>query len=114
MKSLLHILHLEEDPIDAELVPSALEIEGIACSIQWVQTREDLVVKLELDGIDLIFSATARLYLGLARDQKKRNLSPSRKGKNSISAFVRRREPSQNSESRNESFEFPVAGVRGD
>src|ERR1700693_761823 len=56
MKSPLSILHLEDDPNDAELVQSALEIEGIACAIHCVQTRDDFVSALELGGIDLIFS----------------------------------------------------------
>jgi two-component system cell cycle sensor histidine kinase/response regulator CckA len=56
MKSPLYILHLEDDPNDAELVQSALEIEGIACAIHCVQTRDDFVSALELGGIDLIFS----------------------------------------------------------
>jgi two-component system, cell cycle sensor histidine kinase and response regulator CckA len=56
MKSPLYILHLEDDPIDAELVQSALEIEGVACAINCVQTREDFVSALEVGGIDLIFS----------------------------------------------------------
>jgi two-component system, cell cycle sensor histidine kinase and response regulator CckA len=56
MKSPLNILHLEDDPIDAELVQSALEVEGIACAVQCVQTREDFVAVLESGGIDLILS----------------------------------------------------------
>ena len=56
MKSPLYILHLEDDPNDAELVQSALEIEGIGCAVHCVQTRDDFVSALEGGGIDLIFS----------------------------------------------------------
>src|SRR5580704_14821898 len=56
MKSPLNILHLEDDPNDAELVQSALEIEGIGCAVHCVQTRDEFVSALEGGGIDLIFS----------------------------------------------------------
>jgi signal transduction histidine kinase len=56
MKSPLHILHLEDDPNDAALVQSTLEIGGIACAITCVQNREDFVAALERGGVDLILS----------------------------------------------------------
>ena len=56
MKSPLHILHLEDDPNDAELVQFALEADGITSVILRVQTRDDFVSALERGGIDLIFS----------------------------------------------------------
>ena len=56
MKSPLHILHLEDDPHDAALVRSTLEVEGIACEITCVQNRDDFVAKLEIGHIDLILS----------------------------------------------------------
>jgi two-component system, cell cycle sensor histidine kinase and response regulator CckA len=56
MKSPLHILHLEDDPNDAELIQYALEADGIAPAILRVQTRDDFVSALERGGIDLIFS----------------------------------------------------------
>ena len=37
MKSPIHILHLEDNPKDAELVQSALAAEDIACAITCVQ-----------------------------------------------------------------------------
>lgn len=52
----LHILHLEDDPNDAELVQSALETDGITSPITRVRTRNDFVEALERGGIDLIFS----------------------------------------------------------
>jgi two-component system, cell cycle sensor histidine kinase and response regulator CckA len=59
MKSPLHILHLEEDPNDAELVQSVLETGGIVCVITCVQTRADFVQALERGDIDLILSEFA-------------------------------------------------------
>lgn len=56
MKSLLHILHLEDDPSDADLIQCALEAEGITCPITRVETRDDFVSALERGGIDLILS----------------------------------------------------------
>ena len=56
MKSLLHILHLEDDPNDGTLVQSALEAGGIPCAITRVQTRDAFVAALEHGGIDLILS----------------------------------------------------------
>jgi two-component system cell cycle sensor histidine kinase/response regulator CckA len=54
MKSPLRILHLEDDPIDAGLVLSALEAGGIKCSITCVQNRRDFVAALKRGDIDLI------------------------------------------------------------
>jgi two-component system cell cycle sensor histidine kinase/response regulator CckA len=56
MKSPLYILHLEDDPTDAELVRSALETENITCVMTCVQTRADFISALERGGIDLILS----------------------------------------------------------
>jgi signal transduction histidine kinase len=56
MKSPLHILHLEDNPKDAEIVQSALEAEGIACATTRVQSQDDFVAALERGGIDLILS----------------------------------------------------------
>jgi PAS domain S-box-containing protein len=52
----LNILHVEDNPADAELVQSLLESEGIACAVKRVQTRTDFVAALERDGFDLILS----------------------------------------------------------
>ena len=56
MKSPLHILHLEDDQNDAELIQDALENDGISFAITRVQTRDDFVSALERGSIDLIFS----------------------------------------------------------
>lgn len=56
MKSLLNVLHLEDDPDDASLIQSTLEAEGIACATTCVQTRDDFISALERGGIDLVLS----------------------------------------------------------
>jgi CheY-like chemotaxis protein len=52
----LRILHLEDDPVDAELVKYSLEEHGIPCSITRVCTREAFGVAIEQGGIDIILS----------------------------------------------------------
>jgi signal transduction histidine kinase len=56
MKSPLHILHLEDDQNDAELIQDALEKDGIISTITRVQTRDNFVSALDGGRIDLIFS----------------------------------------------------------
>ncbi len=50
----LRILHLEDDPGDAELVQEALNDEGLDCEVRLVATREAFVAELEQGGIDLV------------------------------------------------------------
>ncbi len=52
----LRILHLEDDPNDAELVESTLEADAIACEFTRVRNQEGFVAALERGGIDLILS----------------------------------------------------------
>jgi two-component system cell cycle sensor histidine kinase/response regulator CckA len=67
MKSPLHILHLEDDPIDGALVQSTLEADGITCVNTCVQNRDGFVAALERGGIDLILSDfTLPTYDGLS------------------------------------------------
>ena len=56
MKSPLRILHLEDDPNDAALIQSTLEIAGIACATTRVQNHDEFVAALERGGTDIIFS----------------------------------------------------------
>lgn len=56
MSQPLRILHLEDDPADAELVQATLASDGIDCTIQVVATREEFVAALDLGGIDLILA----------------------------------------------------------
>jgi len=52
----LHILLLEDDASDAELIQGLLEAEHIACEVTRVQTRAEFVSALKDTGIDLILA----------------------------------------------------------
>ena len=56
MKSPLHILHLEDDPADADIIQLTLKAAGIGCAITCVQTEEEFVEALEKGGVDLVLS----------------------------------------------------------
>jgi PAS domain S-box-containing protein len=56
MKSELRILHLEDNPDDAELIEMLLTGHGIACEIQRVETRDDFIAALDRGEFDLILS----------------------------------------------------------
>ena len=56
MKSPLRILHLEDDPTDAELIQAMLETEGIICHVTRVETQADFFASLEQGGFDLILA----------------------------------------------------------
>lgn len=56
MKPFLQILHLEDDPADAELVEATLLREGLVCKVRVVATRRDFVAALEMGGIDLVLA----------------------------------------------------------
>ena len=52
----MRILHLEDDPRDAELVQEALETAGMVCDITCVQTQADFTASLERGGFDVILA----------------------------------------------------------
>jgi signal transduction histidine kinase/two-component SAPR family response regulator len=52
----LRILHLEDNPLDTELVQLTLEAEGLACEIFRVETRDDFMKALERREFDIILS----------------------------------------------------------
>jgi CheY-like chemotaxis protein len=54
MTETLRILHLEDNPLDAEMILDRLALDGIACETVRVQTRADFVAALEQGGFDLI------------------------------------------------------------
>jgi CheY-like chemotaxis protein len=54
MPSPLRILHLDDDPRDAELLQAMLETEGILCHVIRVETQADIFAALEQGGFDLI------------------------------------------------------------
>ncbi len=56
MDAPLRILHLEDDPLDAELVMSALDAEGIPFDMVRVTTRSDFVDALQTGSFDMIFA----------------------------------------------------------
>jgi PAS domain S-box-containing protein len=56
MKKPLRILHLEDNPNDAELTRATLEADGIECALFRVETRKDFIAALESGKFDLILS----------------------------------------------------------
>jgi signal transduction histidine kinase len=56
MKLPLRILHLEDDPHDAELVRRTLEAEGITCATQRVHNRADFDAAIERGNLDLVMA----------------------------------------------------------
>jgi len=55
-KMALHILHLEDNPTDAELIKSLLEEEHQGCRITCVRTRPEFMAALQGGQFDLIIS----------------------------------------------------------
>ena len=74
MDSTTHILHLEENPTDAELVRTALEPAGLLCRITHVRTLAKFQAALRRDPLDIILSdyrvpaSGGMPALGLARE----------------------------------------------
>jgi PAS domain S-box-containing protein len=56
MQTLRHILHLEDDPMDVELVRARLEENDLACRITRVQTRVEFEAALGEDRLDIILA----------------------------------------------------------
>jgi len=56
MQSPLRILHLEDNPRDAELIQAILETEGITCQVTRVDTEADFLASIDHGGFDLIFA----------------------------------------------------------
>jgi PAS domain S-box-containing protein len=56
MEPLIHILHLEDDVADANLVQAILEEEGLACRVTRVQTGEKFTAALRQGKYDLILA----------------------------------------------------------
>jgi len=56
MTRILRILHLEDDPMDAELVLMTLTSEGLNCEVQVVSRRDEFGQALIRGGIDLILA----------------------------------------------------------
>ena len=56
MKSPLHILHLEDNPGDAELIQDIFETEGIVSHVTRVETQADFLTSLQEGCFDLILA----------------------------------------------------------
>jgi signal transduction histidine kinase len=50
------ILHLEDDPLDAELILRRLEADGLDCQIDRVETEAAFLQALERGGVDLVLA----------------------------------------------------------
>jgi CheY-like chemotaxis protein len=55
-KSCIRVLHLEDDPIDAELIETALKEHNIPCSITRAYTQEMFEAAFQKGDFDLILS----------------------------------------------------------
>ncbi len=56
METIIRILNLEDDPVDAELVQTTLAQAGLACHITRVQTRDEFETGLSNEGTDIILA----------------------------------------------------------
>jgi len=56
MKKSLRILHLEDDPLAAELISARLESDGVPCEMLRVDTREAFTEEISKGGYDLILA----------------------------------------------------------
>ncbi len=56
VQSPVRILHLEDDPNDAELIQARLEAEGLLVAVERVATREDFTAAVQRGDCDLILS----------------------------------------------------------
>lgn len=56
MKTSLKILYLEDEALDAELIQSALDGEGIASKMLRVETRDDFIAAVDRGGFDIILA----------------------------------------------------------
>ena len=52
----LRILHLEDNPADAQLLQAMLKSQGVVCTIKPVETRQAFEAALEQEPVDLIIS----------------------------------------------------------
>lgn len=56
MESPLKILHLEDDPLDAEFAIATLEAAGYECDAERVQTRADFLARLDDPDYDVVLA----------------------------------------------------------
>ncbi len=73
----LRVLHVEDNPSDAELIREALVAEHGECALQRVQTRDDFLAALRRDRFDVILSDYALpSFDGFAALEIARNQTP--------------------------------------
>jgi len=73
----LRVLHLEDDPLDAELIKTELEERGYRVTIERVVSEESFTAKLREGGFDLILSDFALPgFDGLAALRIARDIAP--------------------------------------
>jgi len=73
----LRILHLEDEPKDVMLVQAALEVDGLACDVEHVDTGAQFEAALEHGEFDLILSDFALPgFGGLAALERARTVVP--------------------------------------
>ncbi len=56
MSQCIHILHLEDDPVDAELIQAKIESAGLTCQITCVQTQAEFSAALQQGGYHVILA----------------------------------------------------------
>ena len=56
MTSHLRILHLEDDPVDAEFIAAILEKDGLVCEVSRVDTRDSFMSQMESGTFDIILA----------------------------------------------------------
>jgi signal transduction histidine kinase len=56
MTSHLRILHLEDDPVDAEFIAAILEKDGLVCDVSRVDTRDSFISQIESGMFDIILA----------------------------------------------------------
>ena len=56
MNAAIRLLHLEDDPQDAEIIRQRLQAEELACDILWVQGKEDFEAALQRQAFDVVVS----------------------------------------------------------
>jgi diguanylate cyclase (GGDEF)-like protein/PAS domain S-box-containing protein len=56
MEVLIRLLHLEDDPLDAELIKDKLETEGLLCDITWVNSKETFESTLGRETFDIVLT----------------------------------------------------------
>jgi CheY-like chemotaxis protein len=52
----LRILHIEDNPVDAELVGHALRRSGLACDVRVAESRRECLIALDEGEFDLVLS----------------------------------------------------------